>query len=79
MRSSPNLLLLWDIDGTLLASGGAGMRALRTALAARFGIDALKATAPIWKRETWRGGDDWAKTAQHLTDLSTFVAERATR
>lgn len=39
MRSSPNLLLLWDIDGTLLASGGAGMRALRTALAARFGID----------------------------------------
>jgi phosphoglycolate phosphatase len=25
-------LLLWDIDGTLLASGGAGMRALRVAL-----------------------------------------------
>lgn len=47
--------------------------------AARFGIDALKATAPIWKRETWKGGDDWAKTAQHVTDLSTFVAERATR
>lgn len=47
--------------------------------AARFGIDALKATAPIWKRETWKGGDDWAKTAQHVTDLSTFVEERATR
>jgi molybdopterin synthase catalytic subunit len=43
--------------------------------AARFGIDALKATAPIWKRETWKGGDDWAKTAQHITDLSTFVAD----
>lgn len=43
--------------------------------AARFGIDALKATAPIWKRETWKGGDDWAKTAQHITDLSTFVSE----
>lgn len=39
MSSSPHLLLLWDIDGTLLASGGAGMRALRTALAVRFGID----------------------------------------
>jgi phosphoglycolate phosphatase-like HAD superfamily hydrolase len=39
MPSSPDLLLLWDIDGTLLASGGAGMRALRTALATHFGID----------------------------------------
>jgi len=26
------LLLLWDIDGTLISSGGAGMRALQTAL-----------------------------------------------
>jgi phosphoglycolate phosphatase-like HAD superfamily hydrolase len=32
-------LLLWDIDGTLIASGGAGMRALRTALFRVFGID----------------------------------------
>ena len=27
--------------------------------AARFGIDALKASAPIWKREEWSGGSDW--------------------
>jgi phosphoglycolate phosphatase len=32
-------LLLWDIDGTLIASGGAGMRALRTALQQVFQID----------------------------------------
>lgn len=32
-------LLLWDIDGTLLASGGAGMRSLRIALQDEFGID----------------------------------------
>lgn len=32
-------LLLWDIDGTLIASGGAGMRALRTALRDVFGVD----------------------------------------
>lgn len=32
-------LLLWDIDGTLIASGGAGIRALRTALRDVFGID----------------------------------------
>lgn len=31
--------------------------------AARFGIDELKATAPIWKRETWRGGEDWGLDA----------------
>jgi phosphoglycolate phosphatase-like HAD superfamily hydrolase len=33
------LLLLWDIDGTLIASGGAGMRALTVALKDVFGID----------------------------------------
>jgi phosphoglycolate phosphatase len=32
------ILLLWDIDGTLINSGGAGMRALRTALATVFGL-----------------------------------------
>ena len=37
--SSPPLLLLWDIDGTILASGGAGMKALKTALNTHFGID----------------------------------------
>jgi phosphoglycolate phosphatase-like HAD superfamily hydrolase len=33
------ILLLWDIDGTLIASGGAGMRALAVALKKVFGID----------------------------------------
>ena len=32
-------LLLWDIDGTLTLSGGAGMRALQQALARECGID----------------------------------------
>lgn len=27
--------------------------------AARFAIDAVKATVPLWKRERWAGGDDW--------------------
>jgi molybdopterin synthase catalytic subunit len=44
--------------------------------AARFGIDALKATVPIWKRETWtgagddEGGTDWGLAATQVTDLS---------
>jgi phosphoglycolate phosphatase-like HAD superfamily hydrolase len=33
------LLLLWDIDGTLIASGGAGMKALTVALKTVFNID----------------------------------------
>jgi molybdopterin synthase catalytic subunit len=32
--------------------------------AARFCIDTLKETAPIWKREHWDGGSDWAKQSQ---------------
>ena len=28
--------------------------------AARFGIDTLKETVPIWKQEHWSGGSDWA-------------------
>ncbi len=32
-------LLLWDIDGTLISSGGAGMRALQAALRQMFAID----------------------------------------
>ncbi len=40
--------------------------------ACRFGIDALKATVPIWKRETWAGGTSWGLDAQHLVDLAEF-------
>ena len=35
--------------------------------AARFGIDTLKASVPIWKRETWRGGESWGLEAQHIS------------
>jgi molybdopterin synthase catalytic subunit len=36
--------------------------------AARFGIDALKASAPIWKKESWGDGADegWALGAQDV-------------
>ena len=39
--------------------------------AARHGIDALKATVPIWKRETWADGESWALEAQHLAGLDS--------
>jgi molybdopterin synthase catalytic subunit len=37
--------------------------------AARFAIDELKRTVPIWKRESWEGGDSWGLEAQHLTEV----------
>lgn len=36
--------------------------------AARFAIDALKESAPIWKHEVWEGGADWGTGAHDLRD-----------
>lgn len=40
--------------------------------AARFCIDAVKASVPMWKREIWEGGSQWSDAAQgivHARDL----------
>jgi molybdopterin synthase catalytic subunit len=37
--------------------------------AARFCIESLKSTVPIWKSETWEGGVDWGTNAQEVTRL----------
>ncbi len=39
--------------------------------AARFCIDTLKKTVPIWKRERWSGGDDWGVDAHEITEIGT--------
>jgi len=36
--------------------------------AARWCIDAIKATVPIWKHETWGGGAEWGTDPQHLVE-----------
>jgi molybdopterin synthase catalytic subunit len=38
--------------------------------AARFCIDTLKTTVPIWKRETWDGGSDWAECSHPVDEVS---------
>jgi molybdopterin synthase catalytic subunit len=38
--------------------------------AARFGIDALKASVPIWKHEVWNAGSDWGTGAHDLIQAS---------
>lgn len=42
--------------------------------AARFCIDALKASVPIWKRETWAGGESWGLEAQHIVEVGESPA-----
>jgi molybdopterin synthase catalytic subunit len=37
--------------------------------AARFCIDTVKESAPIWKRETWADGSDWAVCSHDLVEL----------
>jgi molybdopterin synthase catalytic subunit len=37
--------------------------------AARWCIDTLKATVPIWKRETWQGGVDWGQCAHEVVEV----------
>lgn len=36
--------------------------------AARYAIDALKSSAPIWKHEVWAGGSDWGTDAHVPAD-----------
>ena len=38
--------------------------------AARWSIDVLKETVPIWKRETWEGGADWGTGAHDLVEIA---------
>ncbi len=36
--------------------------------AGRYCIDTLKATVPIWKRETWAGGSEWGLCTHELAE-----------
>ncbi|MGH9020208.1 MAG: molybdopterin synthase catalytic subunit [Acidimicrobiales bacterium] len=38
--------------------------------AARFCIDAVKETVPLYKRDVWKGGSAWSRDARPVTDLS---------
>ena len=43
--------------------------------AARFLIDTLKSTVPIWKKEAWAGGEDWGLDAKDLREVSDLGSE----
>jgi phosphoglycolate phosphatase len=74
-------LLLWDIDGTLIASGGAGMRALQRALHATFGIEGSLADIDFAGRtDTWIMREVFRKFALPVTpeNFSRFFEGYAT-
>jgi molybdopterin synthase catalytic subunit len=45
--------------------------------AARYAIDALKESAPIWKFEVWDEGADWGTGAHDVRDAATVDGGRA--
>jgi molybdopterin synthase catalytic subunit len=45
--------------------------------AARFCIDTLKESAPIWKREHWSDGSDWAQAEQPIRAVGAPSTSRA--
>ncbi len=68
-RRHPDLgrVVLWHRTGALEVTDVAVVVAVSTPhrdaafVAARWAIDEVKATAPIWKREHWDGGSAWGR------------------
>jgi molybdopterin synthase catalytic subunit len=42
--------------------------------AARFAIDALKVSVPVWKREVWEDGADWGTNAADLVSAAEVAS-----
>lgn len=45
--------------------------------AARWAIDTLKATLPIWKRERWAGGEGWGTRATPVESVESIESVEA--
>jgi molybdopterin synthase catalytic subunit len=43
--------------------------------AARWCIDTVKATMPIWKHETWDGGDGWGSDAHQIHEVAAAPSD----
>jgi molybdopterin synthase catalytic subunit len=67
-------LVIWHRTGTLALGESSVLVVVSSAHraeafeAARYAIDAVKAAAPIWKREEWEGGSGWGTGATSVTD-----------
>jgi len=59
--------------GSVVAAVSAPHRAEAFA-AARFAIDALKVSVPVWKREVWPDGSAWGTNAAELVDATDVAS-----
>ncbi len=56
-------------DVAVVVAVGAPHREAAFAAAAHC-IDTLKATVPLWKKETWAGGEEWGTDARPITEAA---------
>ena len=76
-------IVLWHREGRVGLSESSVLVAVSTPhrqeafAAAQFGIDTLKATVPIWKKEFWDGGSEWARASQHIVGIPTSEVSAA--
>lgn len=77
-RRWPDLgrVVLWHREGRVLLSESSVVVAVSSPHrgaafdACEFAIDTLKESVPIWKKEFFDGGSQWARAAQHITDVN---------
>ncbi len=68
-------LVLWHRSGTLAVSecsvvvAASAVHRGEAFDAARYCIDTLKQTVPIWKRERWEGGEDWGVDGRDVVEV----------
>lgn len=72
-------VVLWHRTGSLVVSDTAVVVAVSSPHraeafdAARWVIDTVKATVPIWKQETWDGGRGWGTSAEPIAPVGTVA------
>ncbi|MGH9056765.1 MAG: molybdenum cofactor biosynthesis protein MoaE [Acidimicrobiales bacterium] len=70
-------LVLWHRVGVMALTERSVLVAVSSAHrgdafdAARYCIDTLKRTVPIWKRERWAGGEDWGQDAHEVEEVGS--------
>ena len=68
-------VVIWHRSGTLAVGETSVAVAVSAAHrgdafeAARYCIDTVKTTVPIWKRERWDGGEDWGLDAHDVAEV----------
>jgi molybdopterin synthase catalytic subunit len=76
-RAGVGRIAMWHRTGTLAVGEYSVVVAVSAAHrgeafdAARYCIDTLKKSVPIWKRERWSGGEDWGLDAHDVDEIES--------